>query len=62
MNLATALRTCPFPIDPPPQFVCPECLAASWHPGDRRHGYCARCRAYTGVPDPTVDYPEGEAR
>ncbi len=59
MNLVILLRTRPMPIDPAPQFVCPECLAASWHPGDRLHGWCGRCKAYTGVPDPGAAYPPG---
>lgn len=33
-----------------PQFVCPTCGAASWHPDDRRHGYCGRCHAFTAAP------------
>jgi hypothetical protein len=54
MNLQQLLQTRPFPIDPPPQFVCPRCLAASWHPCDRRYGYCGRCHEVTGVPDPNA--------
>jgi hypothetical protein len=50
-DLRVMLQNRPFPIDPPPQFVCPACWWASWHPGDRREGYCGNCRAFTGVPD-----------
>lgn len=34
----------------PPAFVCPDCGARSWHPEDRRHGWCGACKAYTGRP------------
>lgn len=29
-------------------FVCPRCGKRSWNPNDREHGYCARCRWWTG--------------
>lgn len=32
-------------------FQCPSCGARSHHPDDLRHGYCGRCKAYTGRPD-----------
>lgn len=35
----------------PPEFVCPVCGAESWHPMDRRYGYCGRCHDYTGNRD-----------
>lgn len=31
-------------------FVCPRCGATSHHPADAEHGYCARCRWWTGSP------------
>lgn len=36
--------------DPPPAFTCPRCGAGSWHPADRREGYCARCHDWTAAP------------
>lgn len=27
-------------------FVCPKCAAESWHPEDRRQGYCGRCHEF----------------
>lgn len=32
-----------------PHFRCPVCAAVSFNPGDREHGYCARCHRFTGV-------------
>nr|MDT0660832.1 hypothetical protein [Micromonospora sp. DSM 115978] len=54
MNLLHLLATRPLPVDPPIQFICPQphCLTVSMSPDDRRDGYCGRCRAQTGVPDP----------
>jgi len=37
-----------------PSFTCPECGATSYHPDDFRHGYCGRCHAFTGVPEPWI--------
>lgn len=34
----------------PLPFICPDCSATSYHPQDKRYGYCGRCRAYTGAP------------
>ena len=39
------------PDPPATSFVCPTCGAESWNPNDRRHGYCGRCKAFTGRPD-----------
>ena len=38
-----------------PLFVCPQCGARSWHPDDRRYGYCGRCHDFTGR-DQRIDY------
>lgn len=31
-------------------FTCPDCGRTSYHPEDRRFGYCGACHAYTGAP------------
>ena len=31
-------------------FTCPVCYRVSFHPDDKRHGYCGFCHAFTGVP------------
>ncbi len=39
------------PPDPRyPSITCPACGATSYHPDDKRHGWCARCNAYTSPP------------
>lgn len=35
---------------PAPAFTCPDCGARSWNPNDGQHGYCGRCKAFTGRP------------
>lgn len=44
----------------PESFTCPRCGAASYHPQDVEHGYCARCHDFTG-PVPWRCYCDGDA-
>lgn len=31
-------------------FTCPRCGRTSWHPEDKRQGYCGACHAFTASP------------
>lgn len=33
-----------------PSFTCPRCSRTSYHPQDKRYGYCGACHDYTGAP------------
>jgi ribosomal protein L37E len=35
-----------------PSFTCPRCDRTSYHPDDRKNGYCGACHDYTGTPTP----------
>lgn len=47
---------------PAPAFTCPDCGTRSWNPNDGEHGYCGRCKAFTGRPAgldiPTTPIPQ----
>jgi hypothetical protein len=36
----------------PLPFLCPRCHRSSYHPDDKRYGYCGACHDYTGAPTP----------
>lgn len=38
-------------------FTCPRCLRTSYHPEDRREGYCGACHDFTGIPGPQEARP-----
>lgn len=33
-------------------FMCPVCWMVSWNPHDLEHGYCGKCKDFTGVQGP----------
>jgi hypothetical protein len=35
--------------DEPEAFTCPECFMTSYHPEDKKFGYCGNCHRFTGV-------------
>jgi anaerobic ribonucleoside-triphosphate reductase len=38
-------------------FTCPRCGRTSYHPDDRRHGYCGACHDWTGTPERFAELP-----
>ena len=32
-------------------FTCPKCNKKSWHPEDKKQGYCGACKEFTGGVD-----------
>lgn len=44
------------PLDPQP-FTCPTCGKTSYHPEDKRQGYCGQCHAFTVNPEPLKAEP-----
>lgn len=37
-------------------FTCPKCGRKSWHPEDKRQGYCGACHEFTGACNPATGF------
>ncbi|MDP5182151.1 hypothetical protein QOZ88_05840 [Blastococcus sp. BMG 814] len=42
-------------------FTCPRCGRRSWHPEDKRQGYCGACHDFTATPATRNEAPDGPA-